>query len=120
MTSYVGLAPRERSSALVQRTGAVGKDGCAMVRTLLVESAWAVGRGNPSVRKKAPARVPADVREHAHACSARLVRRRRELLGRGLPPCKANTAVAAEMARTLLFVGGMAMERARRAEAGAA
>ena len=49
---------------------------------------------------------------HARACSGRLLGRRRELVSRGLMPCKANTATAAEMARMLLYIGRDAQEAA--------
>ena len=50
--------------------------------------------------------------EHARACSGRLLERRRGLIARGLMPCKANTATAAEMARMLLYIGRDAQEAA--------
>lgn len=105
VTAYFGLAPSESSSAGVRRLGRVSKNGCALVRRLLVECAWIVARGNPACRKRCRASVPFAIREHAHACSARLVERRRSLVARGLAPCKANTATAAEMARMLLYIG---------------
>ena len=105
VTAYFGLAPSEGSSADSRRLGRVSKNGCALVRRLLVECAWVIARGNPACRKKGKASVPFAVREHARACSARLVERRRSLVSRGLMPCKANTATAAERARMLLYVG---------------
>ena len=56
--------------------------------------------------------MPLAIRKHARACSGRLLGRRRELVSRGLMPCKANTATAAEMARMLLYIGRDAQEAA--------
>ena len=112
VTSYFGLAPSERSSADDRRTGRVSKNGCALVRRLLVECSWQVSRGNPARRKEGPSSVPLPVREHARACSDRLVARRRALLEGGLAPCKANTATAAELARVLLYIGKEAQDAA--------
>lgn len=105
VTAYFGLAPSESSSADSRRLGRISKNGCALVRRLLVECAWVVTRGNPACRKKGKASVPFAIREHARACSGRIVERRRSLVSRGLMPCKANTATAAEMARMLLYIG---------------
>lgn len=115
VTSYFGLAPSERSSADSRRLGRISRNGCALVRRLLVECAWAASRGNPACRKRGKASVPFAIREHARACSGRIVERRRSLVARGLAPCKANTAAAAEMARMLLYIG-----RDAQAAAGAA
>ena len=112
VTSYFGLAPSESSSAERQRLGRISKNGCALVRRLLVECAWVISRGNPASRKKGEASVPFAIREHASACSRRLVERRRALVARGVMPCKANTATAAEMARALLYIGKEAQEAA--------
>ena len=112
VTSYFGFAPEEDSSAERRRLGRISKNGCALVRRLLVECAWLMARGNPAIRKKGKASVPPAVREHAAACSARLVGRRRALMARKLMPCKANTATAAEMARVLLYIGKEAQEAA--------
>lgn len=112
-TAYFGLAPREGSSADSRRLGRISRNGCALVRRLLVECAWTIARGNPACRKRGAASVPPAVREHARACSERLVERRRALVARGLPPCKANTATAAEMARMLLYIGKDAQAAAR-------
>ena len=76
------------------------------------EGAWVLARGNPAHRKRGGASVPLAIREHARACSGRLLERRRGLIARGLMPCKANTATAAEMARMLLYIGRDAQEAA--------
>ena len=82
------------------------------MRRPLVEGAWVLARGNPARRKGGGASVPLAIREHARACSGRLLERRRGLIARGLMPCKANTATAAEMARMLLYIGRDAQEAA--------
>ena len=56
--------------------------------------------------------MPLAIREHARACSGRLLGRRRELVSRGPVPREANTATAAEMARMLLYIGRDAQEAA--------
>jgi len=117
VTSYFGLSPSESSSAERRRLGRISKNGCTLVRRLLVECAWVIARGNPACRKKGKASVPLAVREHARGCSARLVERRRSLVARGLMPCKANTATAAEMARALLYIGKDAQAAASSATA---
>lgn len=120
VTAYFGLAPSESSSADARRLGRISKNGCALVRRLLVECAWIVARGNPACRKKGKASVPFAIREHARACSERIAVRRRSLVSRGLMPCKANTATAAEMARMMLHIGKDAQAAATRAEAAVA
>ena len=112
VTSYFGLAPSESSSAESRRLGRISRNGCALVRKLLIEGAWVLARGNPACRKRGGASVPLAIREHARACSGRLLGRRRELVSRGLMPREANTATAAEMARMLLHVGRDAQEAA--------
>ena len=56
--------------------------------------------------------MPLAIREHARACSGRLLERRRGLASRGPVPREANTATAAEMARMLLYIGRDAQEAA--------
>ena len=112
VTSYFGLAPSESSSAESRRLGRVPGSGRALVRRLLVEGAWVLARGNPACRKRGGTSVPLAIREHARACSGRLLGRRRGLVSRGLVPREANTATAAEMARMLLHVGRDAQEAA--------
>ena len=82
------------------------------MRRPLVEGAWVLARGNPACRKRGGTPVPLAIREHARACSGRLLGRRRELVSRGPVPREANTATAAEMARMLLYIGRDAQEAA--------
>ena len=117
VTSYLGFAPSEGSSALAVRLGAMTRCGCRLLRSLLVEGAWAAARGNPARAKACPASVDARVRERARTLSQRLCERRRSLLARGVSPCKANAATAAELGRFMLFLGQeqQAIEAAARA-----
>ena len=91
--------------------------GCRLLRSLLVEGAWAAARGNPARAKVCPASVDARIRERARTLSQRLCERRRSLLARGVSPCKANAATAAELGRFMLFLGQeqQAIEAAARA-----
>ncbi len=65
VTAYFGLAPSERSSAESRRLGRISRNGCALVRKLLVEGAWVLARGNPAHRKRGGASVPLAIREHS-------------------------------------------------------
>ena len=105
VTSWLGLAPSESSSALAQRLGAITRCGCQLLRSLLVEGAWAATRCCPASGKACPASVDARVRERARTLSQRLCERRRSLLSRGVAPCKANAATAAELGRFMYFLG---------------
>lgn len=118
VTSYLGFAPSEGSSALAVRLGAMSRCGNKLLRCLLVEGAWAAARGNPARAKACPATVDARVRERARTLSQRLCERRRSLLARGVSPCKANAATAAELGRFMLFLGQE--QQAVEAEAAAA
>ena len=112
VTSYFGLAPRDRSSADRTRAGKVTRCGCRVVRRLLTECAWTHARARALSAKRGPAGVPAEVAAHAARCSRRLTERRRSMLERGVHPNGANTATAAEMARMLWAVGLAAQQAA--------
>ena len=116
ITSYLGFAPSEGSSALTVRLGAMSRCGSKLLRSLLVEGAWAAARGNPARPKACPASVDPRVRERARTLSQRLCERRRSLVARGVAGCKANAATAAEIGRFLLFLG----QEQQAIEAGAA
>ena len=94
--SHLGLAPSGGPGAEGRGPGRV--PGSGLVRKPLVEGAWVLARGNPACRKRGGTPVPLAIREHARACSGRLLGRRRELVSRGPVPREANTATAAEMA----------------------
>jgi transposase len=52
VASYLGLIPRERSSAGRQRLGAISKQGNRFLRSLLVEAANVATRFDPGLRKQ--------------------------------------------------------------------
>lgn len=52
VASYLGLIPRERSSAARQRLGAISKQGNRMARMLLVEAAQSAVRHDPGFRQQ--------------------------------------------------------------------
>lgn len=56
--------------------------------------------------------VPLEVRMHGRKGSERLLRRREEMLARGMPQAKANAATAAELVRWLWALGAMCREAA--------
>ncbi|MBP3883534.1 MAG: IS110 family transposase [Olsenella sp.] len=105
VTSWLGLAPSESSSALSTRLGAITRCGCQLLRSLLVEGAWAATRCSPASAKACPASVDPRVRERARTLSQRLCEHRRSLVARGVAPRKANAATAAELGRFMLFLG---------------
>ena len=113
VTAYLGLAPSERSSGERLLNGGVTKAGCARARTCLVEGSWCYARAAAGASAAAAPGVPAEVAAHARRGSARLRRRRRAMLDRGVHPCRANCATAAELARWCWAVGLMAQRAAR-------
>ena len=52
IASYLGLIPREHSSAGKQRLGGISKQGNRMMRMLLVEAAQMAVRCDPGLRKQ--------------------------------------------------------------------
>ena len=116
VTSWLGLAPSESSSALTVRVGAISRCGNQMLRSLLVECSWAAARACPTSGKSCKASVDAHMRERARTLSIRLCERRRSMLARGVAPCKANVATAAELGRFMYFLG----QECQKAEAEAA
>jgi transposase len=52
IASYLGLIPREHSSAGKQRLGSISKQGNRMLRMLLVEAAQTAVRSDPGFRKQ--------------------------------------------------------------------
>ena len=104
--SWCGLIPSERSSGETERRGGITKAGNRLARTALIESAWHYSRCTP--RPKAPppgADVPAAIRARAGDCTARLCRRREALAAAGKSACKANAAVARELACWVWEIG---------------
>ena len=104
--SRCGLTPSERSSGETERRGGITKAGNGLVRTAPVESAWHYSVC--TARPKAPSPgtdVPAAIRSRADDCTARLRRRREALAAAGKAPCKANAAVARELACWVWEIG---------------
>ena len=100
LMSYLGLTPSEDSSGEKQRKGAITKAGNKRVRRLLNEASWHYRhRYAPSkVLKKRREGQPSWAIEIADAAGRRLSQRHRHLLNNGKIPCKANIAVARELA----------------------
>lgn len=111
VTSYFGLAPKQRSSADSVRLGGISGAGDALVRRLAVEGSWSYVQAShqPKLMPKGSG-VPLEVRMHGRKGSERLLRRREEMLARGMPQAKANAATAAELVRWLWALGAMCRE----------
>ena len=120
ITSYVGLIPRESSSAEKQSLGRMTKSGTNMLRKLLVECSWAVSRCRKDPKRKV-AGVDEDVYERCVRLSNRLHDHRNAMADRRLKSNKANVASAAELARFMLEIGREVQDRqARRVSVAAA
>ena len=111
VTAYFGLAPKQRSSADSVRLGGISGAGNALVRRLAVEGSWcyAQAKHQPKLMPK-DSGVPLEIRMHGRKGSERLLRRREEMLERGMPQAKANAATAAELVRWLWALGMMCRE----------
>ena len=111
VTAYFGLAPKQRSSADSVRLGGISGAGDALVRRLAVEGSWSYAQAGhqPKLMPKGSG-VPLEVRMHGRKGSERLLRRREEMLARGVPAAKANAATAAELVRWLWALGMMCRE----------
>lgn len=104
--SWCGLTPSEHSSGESERRGGITKAGNALARTALIESAWHYSMCSPRPKAPAPGTdVPTAVRSRADDCTARLHRRREALARAGKPACKANAAVARELACWVWEIG---------------
>lgn len=113
VTAYFGLAPSQRSSGDSVRLGGISGAGSALVRKLAVEGSWcyAAARHQPKLMPRDTG-VPLEIRVHGRKGSERLLRRREEMLARGMPAAKANAATAAELVRWLWALGMMCREGA--------
>ena len=111
VTAYFGLAPKQRSSADSVRLGGISGAGNALVRRLAVEGSWRYAQAGhqPRLMPKGSG-VPLEIRMHGRKGSERLLRRREEMLERGMPQAKANAATAAELVRWLWALGMMCRE----------
>ncbi len=98
--SYLGLTPSESSSGDKHRKGPITKAGNKRVRRLLNEASWHYRhRFSPSAPLKKRRRgQPQWVIDIADTAGHRLSKRYRHLVRNGKMPCKANIAVARELA----------------------
>lgn len=105
LMSYLGLTPSEDSSGEKNRKGAITKTGNKRVRRLLNETAWHYRhRYVPSkVLKKRRQGQPQWAIDIADTAARRLTKRHRHLINKGKMPCKANIAVARELAGFIWF-----------------
>jgi transposase len=100
LMAYLGLVPGEDSSGEKQRRGRITRTGNALVRRLLVETAWhyqhrpTVGVALKRRRKGQPGRVIAI----ADKAQQRLCRRFRRLMEQHKPAPKVAVAIARELA----------------------
>src|SRR5947207_10404826 len=103
LMAYLGLVPREDSSGEKHRRGRITRTGNALVRRLLVETAWhyqhrpSVGVALTRRRKGQPGRVIAI----ADKAQQRLCRRFRQLAAEHKPAPKIAVASAGELAGCL-------------------
>jgi transposase len=106
LMSYLGLTPSEDSSGDKQKKGPITKTGNKRIRRLLNESAWHYRhRYVPSAALKRRRKgQPQWAIEIADAAGRRLSKRHRYLINNGKMPCKANIAVARELAGFIWFV----------------
>ena len=71
VASYLGLIPRERSSAGHQRLGAISKQGNRFMRMLLVEAAQSAVRYDPKLRREYQHRCHSKAKNVAKVAAAR-------------------------------------------------
>jgi transposase len=106
LMSYLGLTPSEDSSGEKQKKGPITKAGNKRVRRLLNETSWHYRhRYVPSAalkkRRKGQPKWAIDIADQA---GRRLTKRYRHLVNNGKMPCKANIAVARELAGFIWFI----------------
>jgi transposase len=108
LSSFLGLIPTLNASGESASRGSITKTGNTHVRKLLIESAWHHKRRYlPSVQKSADDIDPR-IAQVAKKANLRLHDRALYLSNRGLHPCKANVAVARELAGFLWALGNLA------------
>jgi len=106
LMSYLGLTPSEDSSGDKQKKGSITKAGNKHIRRLLNEASWHYRhRYLPSkVLRRRRKEQPGWAVEIADAAGRRLSKRHRHLVIKGKMPCKANIAVARELAGFIWFM----------------
>ena len=82
---------------------------CSFCSNPLDETHYARAGHQPKLMPKGSG-VPLEIRMHGRKGSERLLRRREEMLERGMPQAKANAATAAELVRWLWALGTMCRE----------
>lgn len=82
---------------------------CSFCSSPLDETHYVQASHQPKLMPKGSG-VPLEVRMHGRKGSERLLRRREEMLARGMPQAKANAATAAELVRWLWALGAMCRE----------
>ena len=106
--AWLGLTPSEHSSGESARQGGITKAGNKHLRRVLVEAAWHCMSASPHPKDLAKGQAPDPAaRRHAAKGIRRLVKRREEMLGRGVHKNKANVATARELACWCWAVGRM-------------
>ena len=106
--AWLGLTPSEHSSGESARQGGITKAGNKHLRRVLVEAAWHYISASPHPKDLAKGQVPDPAaRRRAAKGIRRLVKRREEMLGRGVHKNKANVATARELACWCWAVGRM-------------
>ena len=105
------LAKLVKNRLTLTRLGGISGAGNALVRRLAVEGSWSYVQAShqPKLMPKGSG-VPLEIRMHGRKGSERLLRRRKEMLARGVPAAKANAATAAELVRWLWALGAMCRE----------
>ena len=106
LMSYLGLTPSENSSGDQQKKGSITKAGNKRVRRLLNEAAWHYRHRyvpSPALKKRREDQ-PQWAIEIADAAGRRLSKRHRYLINKNKMPCKANIAVARELAGFIWFM----------------
>lgn len=106
--AWTGLTPSEHSSGEKVARGGITKAGNKHLRRALVEAAWHYVNASPHSKDLAKGQSP-DPRARRHATKGvrRLVRRREDMLARGVHKNKANVATARELACWCWAVGCM-------------
>ena len=106
--AWLGLTPSEHSSGESVRQGGITKAGNKHLRRVLVEAAWHYISASPHPKDLARGQAPDPAaRRHAARGIRRLVKRREEMLGRGVHKNKANVATARELACWCWAIGRM-------------
>lgn len=107
--AWLGLTPSEHSSGESVRQGGITKAGNKHLRRVLVESAWHYLNASAHSKDLVKGQIPDPAaRRHAAKGVRRLVKRREEMLGRGVHKNKANVATARELACWCWAIGRMA------------